>query len=52
MKGRKKPISLTRNVKSAMQIFREVELRGSCVSCTPRYCNAGDGGPYRKYKED
>lgn len=47
MKPRRKPISLTRNVMSAVQIFRRVEQRGACCSRAPRYCNAGDGGPYR-----
>lgn len=47
MKPRARPISMTRNVLSAMQIHRRVAQRGVCCSREPRYCRAGDGGPYR-----
>lgn len=48
MKTRTMPISITRNVMSAMQIHRRVSQRGGvCCSSRPRYGNAGDGGPYR-----
>ena len=45
-----KPLSMTRDVKSGMQIFREVELRGVCGSRQPKWPAVLFGGPYRERK--
>lgn len=50
MKKVNRPISLTRDVKSAMQRFREVELKGFSFSKQPKWTTTDFGGPYRESK--
>ena len=50
MKRKSKPLSMTRDAKPSIQIFRTAELRGVCFSRIPRYCSGRLGGVYREKK--
>lgn len=48
MKRRIKPLSMSRDVKSGMQRFRETELYGICFGRIPNWPCIEWGGPYRE----
>lgn len=50
MKKISKPLSMTRLVKTGMQVYRQVELKGICFSVKPKWSSTELGGPYRESK--